>query len=270
MNILVTLNANYLKPLKVMLTSLFLNNPGEKITIYLMHSSLTKEEIKEVEDFIEKHNQALEEVQADPDIFSDAPVVKHFSVEMYYRLLAYKFLQESLDRILYLDPDILIINDLRELYDEDIDGYLYAAAYHDRASVREINRLRLKPYEIDAYYNSGVLLMNLEEQRKRIKEEELYEFVELNKKKLILPDQDIINGLYSRDIKDIDEVLYNFDARFYHYYKLKSKNEVDMDYVIKNTSIIHFCGKKKPWHDNYTGKFHSLYKHYERLTERAQ
>jgi lipopolysaccharide biosynthesis glycosyltransferase len=270
MNILVTLDANYLKPLKVMLTSLFINNPGEKITTYLMHSSLTKEEIKEVENFTKKHGQTLEEVRADPDLFSDAPVVKHFSVEMYYRLLAYKFLPESLDRILYLDPDILVINDLRKLYDEDINGYLYAAAYHDRASVREINKIRLKPYEIDAYYNSGVLLMNLDEQRKRIKEEELFEFVELNKKKLILPDQDIINGLYSRKIKDIDETLYNFDARFYQYYKLTSKNKIDMDYVINHTSIIHFCGKKKPWHDNYNGKFHSLYKHYERLAERAQ
>ena len=48
MNILVTLNSNYLRPLKVMLKSLFLNNPGEKFTIYLMHSSLTDDELKDL------------------------------------------------------------------------------------------------------------------------------------------------------------------------------------------------------------------------------
>ncbi len=267
MNILVTLDANYLNPLKVMLKSLFLNNPNEQFTVYVMHSSLTEKEVAGLEEFVQRQDQALEEVRIDPNTFSDAPVIKHYSVEMYYRLLAFKFLPKELDRILYLDPDILIINEVKELYEEDLEGYLYAAAYHDRASVKEINKLRLRPYEIEAYYNSGVLLMNLEEQRKQVKEEDIFEFVELNKKKLILPDQDVINGLYSKWIKDIDEILYNFDARFYYYYKLTTKNTVDIDYVINHTAIIHFCGKKKPWHQNYSGKFHSLYKHYERLAK---
>jgi lipopolysaccharide biosynthesis glycosyltransferase len=34
---------------------------------------------------------------------------------------------------------------------------------------------------------------------------------------------------------------------------------------MENTAILHFCGKKKPWQELYTGEFHSLYKHYERL-----
>ncbi|WP_140321955.1 glycosyltransferase [Oceanobacillus rekensis] len=36
------------------------------------------------------------------------------------------------------------------------------------------------------------------------------------------------------------------------------QNKIDIDYIIRHTSIIHFCGKKKPWHKNYTGKFHAL------------
>jgi lipopolysaccharide biosynthesis glycosyltransferase len=120
---------------------------------------------------------------------------------------------------------------------------------------------------MEAYYNSGVLLMNLKEQRERMNEQDIYEFVEENKKRLVLPDQDILNGLYSHEIKDIEEVRYNYDARFYQYYKLASKGEVNVDYVVNHTSIIHFCGKKKPWLSNYTGKFHSLYKHYEKMAK---
>ena len=94
-------------------------------------------------------------------VFADAPVLLHYTKEMYYRLLAFKLLPEELDRILYLDPDMLVLNPVREFYNTDLEGYLYAAAYHDKISVKELNRIRLMPYEIRNYYNSGVLLMNL-------------------------------------------------------------------------------------------------------------
>lgn len=265
MNILVTINANYLKALKVMLKSMFINNPGVPFHIYLMHSRLKKEELSDIDHFVAEHGQTLIEVEVQDDYFDRAPVLKHYTKEMYYRLLAFKFLPEDLDKILYLDPDILVINEIQSLYDTDLSGFLYAAAYHDRVSITEINKLRLLPYEIEAYYNSGVLLMNLPLQREKINEQDIYNFVEENKKRLILPDQDIINALYSKSIKEIDEIRFNYDARFYRYYKMMSNGKVDMDYVIRHTSIIHFCGKRKPWHKHYTGRFHSLYKHYEKL-----
>lgn len=265
MNILITLDSNYIRPLKVMLKSLFLNNPDDRFSIYLMHSSLTGEEIADLEQYIAAHDSQLAVVPIDDDVFANAPVPSRYPKEMYYRLLAFKFLPEEMDRILYLDPDILVINPIRELYETDLDGYLFAAAYHDLLTVKEINRIRLTPYEIKAYYNSGVLLMNLELQRKEIDEQEIFQFVESNRMRLILPDQDVLNALYSKRIKTLDEKLYNYDARFYRYYKLMSNHLWDMDHVIRNTVILHFCGKKKPWKKNYNGKFHALYKHYEKL-----
>lgn len=184
---------------------------------------------------------------------------------MYYRLLAHKFLPEDMDRILYLDPDILIINPIDTLYETELEGYLYAASYHKRALIKGINMIRLKAYEMEEYFNSGVLLMNLPLHRERIREEEIYAYLEKNRNRLILPDQDLLNALYSKEIKKVDEVIYNYDTRFYHYYRIQSGGRVNMDYIVKNTVILHFCGKKKPWHEQYTGEFHSLYKHYEHL-----
>ncbi|UJL46299.1 glycosyltransferase family 8 protein [Virgibacillus sp. NKC19-16] len=269
MNILVTLNSNYMKPLKIMLYSLFVNNEGEAFTIYLMHSSMKEAELSDINQYIADHGQSLEIITVTDDYFKGAPVLKHYTKEMYYRLLAFKFLPSELDKILYLDPDILVINEIRTLYDMDISGSLYAAAYHEIASVTEINKLRLKPYDMEAYYNSGVLLMNLDLQREKMKEQEIFDYVEENKKRLLYPDQDIINALYSQDIKNLDEVIYNYDPRYYRYYKAVSSGKMDVDYVIHNTRFIHYRGKKKPWNKNYTGKFHSIYKHYEKeaLTE---
>lgn len=268
MHILVTLNAAYLKPLRVMLASLFYNNAHRRFTIHLMHSSLTESEVAELAGWVGERGHRLEQVMVDKDCFCDAPVLFHYTVEMYYRLLAWKFLPGDLDRILYLDPDILVLNPVDPLDELDMDGYLFAAASHDIISINEINRIRLTPYKIDAYYNSGVLLMNLALQRERISERDIFDFVDTIKKqrsKLIMPDQDIINMKFNREIKSLDEKIYNYDARYYQYYKLMSGGECDMDFVIRNTIFLHFCGKKKPWKANYGGKFHALYKHYEKM-----
>jgi len=264
MNLLVTLDSKYIQPLKVMLFSLFTNNPAENFHIYLMHSSIKDNEIADIERFVNSYNQKLSVIKIADSYFQNAPVILHYTKEMYYRLLAYKFLPKNMDRILYLDPDILVINPIRELYETELDGYLYAAAFHNILAVKKINRIRLYPYKIDAYFNSGVLLMNLELQRKLVDEEVIYSFVKKNRAKLILPDQDILNTLYSKQIKCLDEKLYNYDTRYYNYYKIITNNACDMDYVMTNTVILHFCGKKKPWQKGYSGKFYSLYKHYEK------
>lgn len=231
-----------------------------------MHSTIKDDELKDLEKYIKMHGNQLEVICIEDDYFRNAPILLHYTKGMYYRLLAFRFLPQKIDRILYLDPDILVINPLRDLYDMDLKEYLYAAAYHDVISIKEINKIRLYPYEIDAYYNSGVLLMNLKLQRQLIDEGAIYQFVEkIHRLKLIIPDQDILNALYSKKIKSLDDKIYNYDVRYYRYYKIFSNGICDMDYVIRNTVVLHFCGKKKPWKKDYSGQFYALYKHYEKL-----
>lgn len=266
-NILATVDSNYLYPLKIMLKSLFMNNPKEPFSIYLVHSSISAQQLESLETFIASEGHEFHPIQIDEELFSEAPTLLHYTKTMYYRLLAHKFLPQTIDRILYLDPDILVINPIRELYELDLEGYLYAAADHRTMPIVEINKIRFNPFDLEAYYNSGVLLMNLALQREVIDEKDIFNFVKKYHSKLIMPDQDIMNALYSKKIKGIDEVKYNYDARFYNIYKLKSNGKVDMDYVMNHTVILHFCGKKKPWRKNYSGKFYSLYKHYEKITK---
>ena len=248
-----------------MLYSLYFNNPGEAFNLYLLHSRIKPDELHELEEYTSRYGQRLFVLTAGEGDFAEAPVVKHYTKEMYYRLLAFKYLPADLDKVLYLDPDILVINSIKDLYDLDLSGWMYAAAYHDRLMVKEINRVRFLEYDLDEYFNSGVLLMNLKRQREVVKEEEIFAFVQKNKNRLILPDQDVLNSLYAKHILKLDEIKYNYDTRFYKYFRFLSKGKISMDYVIQNTVILHFCGKRKPWHNNYSGEFHSLYKHYEKL-----
>jgi len=251
-----------------MLCSLFMNNPEEHFTVYVMHSRLKPAEVAALQQFAGLFGSELAEVKVDAGCFQDAPVLLHYPKEMYYRLLAYTLLPDSIERILYLDPDILVINPIAQLYHLDLGGHLYAAAHHFTAS-RAINQLRLSPYEIPHYFNSGVLLMNLVLQRERIKPQQIYSFVDRFRMRLVMPDQDVLNALFGNQILPIDEKLYNYDARYYRLYRLLSGGVWDMRHVMEHTVILHFCGKKKPWHKDYRGRFHALYTHYAHLAERA-
>ncbi|MDD7306753.1 MAG: glycosyltransferase family 8 protein [Peptoniphilaceae bacterium] len=267
MNILVTLDKNYLHPLKVMLASMFINNPGQVFDIYVIADGLEDEDFKNLEVFAAKKASFIHRVFFDDRVFDGAKASRYYSKAMYYRLLAAELLPKDLDRILYLDPDILVINEISELYNIDFEGNLFAAASHgDRMGVIDaVNRIRLSNFKADLYFNSGVMMMNLEKMREEIKKEDIFSYIEDNAKGLLLPDQDVLNALYGHKILEIDDSLYNFDTRNFIKDFIASKADKNMDWIIENTVFLHFCGRSKPWHRGYFGYFSALYKHYEKL-----
>ena len=266
MNVLVSCDENYINPLKTMLYSLFKSNDIQ-IEIYLIHKDIRDEKIKEIEKFVEKASLGkgkLNTIKVE-DLFSKAKTTFYYTEEMYYRLLAYKYLPKSLDRILYLDPDVLVLNSCEELYNMDLSDNYFAAATHTIPTVQSANVARLSltsgHKDIENYFNSGILMINLELARNSEKyEKEVLNYVENSKSLgLIMPDQDLLNVVFRNKIIKIDEIKYNYDARRYLAYKLKDK-KYKISYIISNTCFLHFCGKRKPWLDeNNFGVFTSLY-----------
>ena len=270
MNILVTLDRNYLSPLNVMLTSMLLSNPGERFDVYLVSDDLTDEDLESTRRLCAHFSSSVHPITVGKDFFCDAPTLRYYSKAMYYRLLAAELLPQDLDRILYLDPDILVIGELRPLYDLEMGDHLYAACIH-RGLVdlsTPVNKLRLSTYGTEGYFNSGVLLMNLPLIREGVSPQDIFGYVEKNRQLLILPDQDVLNGLYGGRILPVSEHIWNYDARDYNEYKLTSQGDMDMDWVMQKTAILHFCGKHKPWHRAYFGHFSALYKHYMQQAKR--
>lgn len=270
MNILVTLDRNYLPPMFVMLFSLLLNNPGESFDIYIISDDLTHEDLSAADTLCARFSVRLHPISVDDVFFRDAPVIRYYSKAMYYRLLAADLLPSSLDRVLYLDPDILVIGRLRPLYDLPMEDKPYAAAIHkgivDLSS--PVNRIRLSAPEAKGYFNSGVLLMNLPAVRSAVCAQDVFRFAQENRQRLILPDQDILNGLYGKDILPIDETVWNYDARRYREYLVASQGELNLRQVMHRTAILHFCGKNKPWKNGGRGRFVPLYRHYMSLAQR--
>lgn len=267
-HILVSFDENYIPPFKTMLTSLVLNNRNEHFNIWLLHSAVSSKSISDLDEYCSKLGCLFNAITVENTIFKNAPISKRYPQEMYYRLLASHLLPKDINRILYLDPDILIINSILPLWNIDLKENLFAAASHSGITnfMNEVNRVRLNTKH--DYFNSGVLLMDLDKGRKHIKKEDIFQCVEDHKNELFLPDQDVFNYLYGSKTLPLDDTIYNYDARYYSAYFIRSNNECNMDWLMKNTVILHFCGKSKPWRKSSYSRFSSLYKHYMNLSSK--
>ena len=139
-----------------------------------------------------------------------------------------------------------------------MDDYFFAAASHTGSFMRKLNELRLDMDEDAPYINSGVMLMNLKRLRNEQNYNDVFDFIKKRKLLLILPDQDIISALYGSKILALDSFKYNMTERLYRLHSPFEK-ELDLDWVRKNSVIIHYCGKNKPWKNTYIGQLDVFY-----------
>lgn len=257
MNILVTLDRNYLLPLRVLLHSILTSDPRSTFTLYAAHASLTEEDFALLRTDVGLMRCTIVPIEVPAHLLEDAPTLRRLSKASYYRLIAPSYLPPEVDRILYLDPDITVIRSLRDFYFMDLQGKYIAAAGHLDGVFRRFNCRRLRIRHNDEYFNSGVLLMDVQALRALDNNEQIFDFVRANKRRLLLGDQDTVNMFYDGHILTVDAARYNLDERTYR--RLQRRGEIDLRWVRDNAVIIHYNGKEKPWHPNYSGELGSYF-----------
>lgn len=262
-HILVTLDRNYLKVLSVMLYSLSQSDPEGVYTVYVVNNTLTEEDFASLSALLPRTE--LVNVQVPEDLLQNAPVSDRYPTEMYYRLFAARYLPQQLERILYLDPDLVVLHSLRSLYQIDFDSKLFAAASHiESRTFRELNRRRLHLSEHAKYLNSGVMMMNLALLRKE-SPQTIIDYIQSHKATLLLPDQDVLNALYADRTVPLDPLVYNLGEK---YLRLKNLHlppaeKLTLDWVRSNTAIVHYYGRNKPWKEHYRGSLGIFYYEWE-------
>ena len=260
--VLVTLDALYLRPLCVMLRSLAARTPERDFRVFVLHSSLTPADLDAVRRAIEGCRMTLEEIRVSGGGLDGAPTTDRYPREMYYRIFAAQVLPPELDRVLYLDPDVLAINPVEKLYATPMGDALFAACSHVHASLRKLNELRLGMKKDAPYINSGVMLLNLSRLRREQHPETVQEWL-AEHKSLFLPDQDVISTLYGDRILLLDALQYNLGEKFYLSCRLRPRSvgegRPDLAWVRQNTVLIHYCGRNKPWKPRYIGELGVFY-----------
>lgn len=261
-NIAISCDDNYILPARIMLNSLFKNNNREHISIYLIYSNVSNDNIRLLKTDTEKYCwkfYAVEVPKQLDDVVDSMISYGHFTKDMYYRLFL-PYLLLDCNKILYLDVDMMIRGGIKELYDEENKDMLAAAVPDMNCRMRYDGKHRLKLCENAEYYNSGMQLLYLDRIRNEITFDEA---LDLSKKILddyhiVFPDQDIFNLMYQGRISCASK-YWNYGASNSPLYKLKHP------YELKKAMIVHFDTDRKPWKTSYS--FFYLFEYWRYLKQ---
>lgn len=261
MNILVTFNKNYLPYFISLMRSINDSNKND-INYYIFSNDITLNDIYLYKDYIYENNQFYI-INIPNKVFKDAPISKRYPLEMYYRLLASEFLPKNIERILYLDPDIIVKGNLNSLYNLDFEDNLFIGCSNIKKFLTRFNQIKNGVDKNHIYINTGVMLINIKKLRSLDKKDEIFDFIKNKKHLLTLPDQDVLSAIYGDKIKLIDNEIYNFNDRVLFHHNLINKDKIDLNWIDKNVKIIHYLGKNKPWKKSYHGKLKHYYEKYK-------
>lgn len=207
------------------------DNTKSFVDFYILDSGInekSKANIKSLEKTF--NNFSVEYIIINPE-----QEFKNFGVESYLSLAAYNRLlipqlKPNLDKALYLDVDIIVMQDIKELFEQDLAGLALGAAI-DQGNPEYIAMLKnnLEMNEKAAYFNSGVLLMDLKKWRNDKVVEKLFKIEEKYRGNLMCNDQDILNKYFENNYKILDK---------------KFNVMVENDEIV----IRHYVSAIKPWH----------------------
>lgn len=251
-DILVCFQHNFVMPCGVMIKSLLYNNQDSEICIHaIIDPDVTDLDIRNIQTVAEDYNNecVVKFYKIDDDIIDILPPSsnKRFDRSVYYRLFAPSILPDDIEKVLYLDCDIIVMGSLEPLWDLNFTNAI-AAVMNQTQDVSTLNRLGLTA-ETD-YYNSGVLLISLKYWRTFHVEEQMINYIGTHSSCILNPDQDTINVVLRGNIVKLP-IKYNLQSGFLYktdYLKidyLRIKDELDE--AIKKPVMIHYTGWDKPW-----------------------
>lgn len=168
-------------------------------------------------------------------------MANHLSRSAYSRLLFADLLPSTLQRVIYLDCDIVCRQDLVGLWNYG-DGLAALGAVRDPwldPDPALKSSLGLAPDHV--YFNSGVLLINVEAWRAEDTEARLCDFVS-SRRDIKHADQDTLNAVLSARLTELPEMWNTM---------VNHPRRDDEPQLRKNAGILHYVGGFKPWHFGY-------------------
>ena len=266
-NILCTPDDNYIPYCGIMLTSLFENNKQEDIAVYIICDTLCENNRVTMLKLGKEYGRQINIIKTTPESFVDCPIRDgdHVSIAAYYRLIAPLLLPKNLDKVLYLDCDIIINGNIRELYDTNITEKAFGAIIDEAYFINEKYE-RLQIPNNQSYINSGVILFNLKYWRENDTCNKCMNYILCNREKIVLHDQDTLNAVLYDKIKSLP-IKYNFQTGFmFTHFKYEERFFTEIKDVMFNPVIIHYTGNNKPWNEGCKHPYVKRFLYYKRIS----
>lgn len=246
-NITCSTDENYVQHCMAMLCSLFENNKSHHIIIHLLHHELPEDSQIIIKKLCERYNNNIVFYNIDLSHFNNV-TIKHadLSIATFFRILLPDLLDYSVERILHLDCDVIVLKDISSLFEIEMTDY-GVAAVRDSTPLNDDHRHVMGLQLDDRSFCAGVLLINLEYWRQNNCKSSMLELANRYSNKLYMEDQDILNhefrgrwfqlpykyGYAPMSIANLDRNQKMFDL---------------LEYAFEPV-IIHYATHVKPWLD---------------------
>lgn len=257
-NICFCIDEGYVPYLGAVLTSLIDSNKHNTIDIYVLTSDVSESSKQRLEAAVKAiTNFTITFVNAKDQNIKRLEAGGHISSATYIRFEIPELLSK-IDKVLYLDADLIILDDIVDYWNIDISEYYVAAVenpFFDRYS-----SLGMKPSY--GYFNAGVLLINLSKWRKDNVKEKALDFLNENKINAIMYDQDALNAIFSGCWKKVG-LRWNLQTSYLRRKLQLPTHITEITDAYNTPGIIHFSSSSKPWDFLDPHPYTSVYKKYE-------
>lgn len=248
-----TLTDNYSQHTGVAIASILINsNLSDQYHFYLLSDYISKKNKQYFNDLKQIRDFEISFLQINNDDFENIKACNYLGISAFYRFKIFDLVDK--DKVLYLDSDLIVRRDIRDLFKTDISNYL-CAAVTDMCSLECKTRCKL---DKDAtYVNSGVVLFNVQKCKNENIHKKLFTMAEKPAPpNIIYADQDILNIVAQKRIKIVDDTwnsLTLIDSSILHYFGPDEK-----PWVLKSKPQKHFYFeylKFTPWYEEFMKNF---------------
>lgn len=188
--------------------------------------------------------------KVEPERLAGLFIDRHLTKEAYLRFLAPEILPKDVRRVVYLDCDLIVLDDIAKIFVADLGGKAVGAvadcAWTDVASQERLCELGLGPEHV--YVNSGVLVMDLDRWRREGLTDRLLRFATVRGPRLLRHDQDALNAVLKDEIRLLDR-RWNLQVLLLSRW---AKRHLPQDFAAtaearRRPGILHFSTAEKPW-----------------------
>lgn len=273
MNIIYASNNAYAKYLGIsMLSLLDTNQELQELNVYVLSFNISEENLVHLRNIAGKYQRGIHFI----DITKFERLIPFFFNTSGYnpivlsRLFLCRYLPADMERILYLDCDIIVNGSIKEFETIPFGNSLVAAVPELLMPIEKKALIGHAKHE--TYYNAGVLLVNLPLWRKENVETIFMEYYKSMNGQLLYNDQDIINHCCKGRILTLNH-RYNLSTNLFYfprYFVKKIQPAYDTNDaktysdILKKPTIIHYMGDERPWIEGNHNKYRTHYDYYFR------
>ena len=236
------IDANFTQHCAVTLVSLFENNKTADICVHIVAPGLPEKDQNILKSLAASYGNEVCFYFPSPELlanFSIRKFGKRISMATYYRCMFSAILPATVDKVLYLDCDIVILGDISEFWNTDLTDY--AVGCVEDIGYDDMERYETLKYDSKySYFNAGVLLINLKYWREHKVDEQCVKYFLAYPERIRYNDQDLLNALL-HEHKLFMSLKWNMQDAFYRYGTILIRNPGTMIVCIlyeENTILI--------------------------------